>query len=141
MGEMWKADPRPLPDEGPAWPGDDERVAYKGLTVQPYADLEVWEARDDQWEIGLAHTGGVLIIIRAERDRALAIAARLADAKDWAALPETPSWVEIAFDPLVLRLIDEYPGLIALPELDAPDLDDIIPFGPYDGTGPNGWPG
>lgn len=132
MGEMWKADPRPLPAEGPAWPGDDERVTYKGLTVQPHADLEMWEARDDSWEIGLAITGETMLVLRTGRERALAIAERLADAKDWTALPQAPFWSDIAFDPLVLRLIAEYPGLIELPEMEGDDLDDIIPFGPDD---------
>jgi|GEM_PF-2862384 len=130
MGEMWKADPRPLPAEGPAWPGDDERVTYKGLTVQPHADLEMWEARDDSWEIGLAITGETMLVLRTGRERALAIAERLADAKDWTALPQAPTWCDIAFDPLVLRLIADYPGMVSLtiPE----DDDSIIPYGDDD---------
>ena len=76
MGEMWKADPRPVPAEGPAWPGDDERVTYKGLTVRPHADLEPWQTWDDRWEIGLASTGEAILVLRAERDRALSIAER-----------------------------------------------------------------
>ena len=90
MGAMWKADPRPVPAEGPAWPGDDERVTYKGLTVQPHADLELWETWDDRWEIGLASTGETILVLRAERDRAMSIAERLADAKEWTALSRSP---------------------------------------------------
>lgn len=131
MGEMWKADPRPVPAEGPAWPGDDERVAYNGLTVQPHADLELWETWDDRWEIGLASTGETILVLRAEREKAMDIAERLADARDWTALREAPSWSDIAFDPLVLQLIADNPGMVSLtiPE----DDDSIIPYGEGEG--------
>ena len=74
-----------------------------------------------------------MLVLRTGRDRALAIAERLADAKDWTALPQAPTWCDIAFDPLVLRLIADYPGMVSLtiPE----DDDSIIPYG--DDDGPN----
>lgn len=129
---MWKSDPYPQPKEGPAWPGGEQRVSYRGLSVQPVADFEFWEACSDRWEVSLTSTDDAIMVIYADRERALAIATRLAEAKDWTAIPDTPEWQDLAFDPLVLRLMADYPSMIGLPledmTEDETDLDAIVPY-------------
>src|SRR5690606_37346653 len=59
----WKLDPRPTPEVGPPWPGDEERITWRGISVQPEPDLEVWDTMDNRWEIGLVATGHTLLLV------------------------------------------------------------------------------
>lgn len=129
MSQKWLPAPWPLPENGPPWPGDDERVSYNGLTIQPMPDLEFWDTWENRWEIGLEESGATLLTINAEREQAMAIATRLAEAKEWAGAAGT-RWQDLALDPVVLRLMADYPGQIGLPLVEDGDFDDIAPYGP-----------
>lgn len=129
MGADWKLDPWPLPEIGPPWPGDDERMTWRGISVQPEPDLEIWDTIDDRWEIGLAATGHTLLLVAGDRAFALSIAVQLATARNWSALTQVPSWSEMACDPLLLRLMSNYPGRVSL-QLPEDDLDEIAREGP-----------
>lgn len=129
MSGGWKLDPRPAPEVGPPWPGDEDRISWRGISVQPEPDLEVWDTVDNRWEIGLAATGHTLLLVAGDRALALAVAEQLASARDWSALTHAPSWSEMASDPLLLRLMSNYPGRVSL-QLPEDDLDAIVPYGP-----------
>lgn len=143
MSAMWISEPRPLPESGPAWPGDNERMTYRGLAVQPEADLEMWDAFHDRWEVSKADTDTVLLTIYADQDLAMTIATRLAESRDWSEWEIGGAWASLALDPAVLGLMADYPGMTGLPVGDANDnLDDLVPYGPEppaEGDPEQGW--
>lgn len=139
----WISEPRPLPETGPAWPGENERMTYRGLALKPEPDLEMWDAFRDRWEISKADTDALLLTIHADRDLAMVIATRLAEARDWSEWESDAPWTGLALDPVVLGLMADYPGMIGLP-VDAAndDLDDLVPYGPEppaEGDPEQGW--
>ena len=113
------------------WPGHREGHAFGGLLVVPEYDLECGCSFPDGWEIWHQASGADVLVVRAPFERALEIAAHLAEIIDWRAM-EKPN--AKALQSQLLGFALAYPNEVLsvnqwLLETDD-ELEAIVPFGP-----------
>ena len=130
MNALWKPAAGMTPDYEPVLCGFEHRVIYRGLMVEPQIDWEMGRPLRQRWRVLLAASNRLMFTVSGKKERAVEIAMRLADAKDWTQVSGAMSCKDLPFDPLILRLMQDYPRTIGL-AIDEPDNDweDLVPYG------------